>query len=62
MVTVLYYLITYLLVDAEDPALDIGIVIVRDVIDSKYGAVLDGAPTVGPERWVTLDLAIERNP
>lgn len=45
---------TYLLVDPEDPALDVGVVIVGDVIHREDRAVLDGSPTIRPKRGVGL--------
>ena len=57
MLIIVLYSITNLLVYSEDPALDVGIMIVRDVINGKDRTVLDGASSIGPECWVALDLA-----
>lgn len=43
-----------LLVDAEDPRLDVGVVIVRDVIDREHRAVLFRVPTLRPTGWILL--------
>lgn len=44
----------YLFVDAEDPALDVGVVAVRYVVDGEHRSVLDRSATVGPETRVSL--------
>ena len=44
----------YLLVNAEDPALDIRVVAVRHVLHGKHRPVLDRSPTVGPESRISL--------
>lgn len=43
-----------LLVDPEDPRLDVGIVLVRDVIDREHRSVLFRVATLGPEGRILL--------
>lgn len=43
-----------LLVDPEDPRLDVGIVLVRDVIDREHRSVLFRVTTLGPEGRILL--------
>jgi hypothetical protein len=43
-----------LLVDAKNPRLDVGVVIVRDVVDGEDGTVFFRGASLGPEGWELL--------
>lgn len=43
-----------LLVDPEDPGPDVGVLVVRDVVNGEDGAVLLGMPSLGPEGGIRL--------
>ena len=47
---------SYLFVDAEDPAFDVGVVAVGHVVDGEDRPVLDRTATVRPKSRVGLNL------
>lgn len=53
---------SYLLIDAKDPAFDVWIMIVGDVINGENGAVLNGTTTVRPKCRETLNIKRKYSP
>lgn len=44
----------YLFIDAKNPSFDVGVVVMRNVINSEDGSVLNRVPAFRPEGWEGL--------